>query len=45
MSGYQTGIGNMLLSDGTWNYIFDDEGNVVQKVGITNNLKWIYATT
>jgi RHS repeat-associated protein len=43
MTGYQTGTGNMLLSDGTWNYTFDNEGNVIQKVGISNNLKWIYA--
>jgi len=29
MSGYQTGTGNRLLSDGTFNYTYDNEGNML----------------
>ena len=26
------GPGNQLLSDGTWNYTYDADGNLIQKV-------------
>ena len=29
MTGYSTGTGNRLLSDGTYNYTYDDEGNTL----------------
>ena len=34
MSGYQTGTGNRLLSDGTFNYTYDNEGNMLTKTEI-----------
>ncbi|WP_239465908.1 choice-of-anchor C family protein [Gemmata sp. SH-PL17] len=34
-SGYQTGPANRLLSDGTFNYSYDFEGNLVRKTEIT----------
>jgi RHS repeat-associated protein len=42
MSGYQTGTGNRLLSDGTYNYTYDDEGNLVTKTEIATGKKWEY---
>ncbi|MBM4089993.1 MAG: RHS repeat-associated core domain-containing protein [Planctomycetes bacterium] len=35
MTGYVTGANNRLLSDGTYNYIYDDEGNRISKTKIT----------
>ena len=34
-SGYRTGPGNQLLSDGTFDYTYDHEGNMVTKARIT----------
>jgi RHS repeat-associated protein len=34
MSGYQTGTGNRLLSDGSFNYTYDNEGNLLTKTEI-----------
>src|SRR5262249_54529285 len=42
MAGYQTGPGNQLLSDGTWDYSYDGEGNLVAKVEISDGLRWDY---
>ena len=33
---------NELLSDGTWNYTYDAEGNTVQKVNISTGETWTY---
>lgn len=33
-TGYQRGPGNRLLSDGTYNYQYDDEGNVIRRTEI-----------
>lgn len=35
-TGYRTGPGNQLLSDGTFNYTYDHEGNMVTKTRITS---------
>ncbi len=52
-TGYQTGPGNRLLSDGTYNYLYDAEGNMVRKTNIAtgvyqefeydhrNRLRWV----
>ena len=41
------GPNNQLLSDGTWNYSYDANGNLIQKVGVTggadSGLTWTYA--
>ena len=42
MAGYVTGPDNRLLSDGTWNYGFDGEGNVVTKTSIATGDTWAY---
>jgi len=46
MTGYVTGPDNQLLNDGTWAYTYDNEGNVVQKVGDTGTSEagysWVY---
>src|SRR5579875_3391351 len=34
MAGYQTGTGNELLSDGTYNYTYDKDGNLVSQTNI-----------
>src|SRR5690606_30063393 len=34
LSGYSTGGNNQLLSDGTFNYTYDDEGNRLSKTNI-----------
>ena len=34
MPGYQTGAGNRLLSDGSFNYTYDNEGNLLVKTEI-----------
>ncbi|WP_223300941.1 FG-GAP-like repeat-containing protein [Oscillatoria nigro-viridis] len=36
-SGYQTGTNNRLNSDGTFNYVYDDEGNLIRKTEIATN--------
>jgi YD repeat-containing protein len=35
MSGYSTGTGNRLASDGTFNYVYDNEGNLLTKTEIS----------
>jgi RHS repeat-associated protein len=39
MSGYTTGAGNRLTSDGTYNYTYDDEGNTLTKTRISDSQK------
>jgi RHS repeat-associated protein len=41
-AGDVVGAANQLLSDGTWNYTYDNEGNLVQKVRIATGEKWGY---
>jgi YD repeat-containing protein len=41
-TGVIIGTNNQLWSDGTWNYIYDHEGNLIQKNGISNGLAWTY---
>ena len=40
------GPGNQLLSDGTWNYTYDADGNLIQKVGVStgpdHGITWTY---
>jgi len=36
MAGYVTGAGNRLLSDGVYNYTYDNEGNMLTKVRISD---------
>lgn len=43
MSGYTTGTGNLITSDGTWDYTHDDEGNLTEKEHISSGELWIYA--
>ena len=40
--GYVVGADNRLLSDGTWNYSYDKDGNVVGKVNISTGVSWAY---
>ncbi len=47
MTGYVTGDGaggspdnNRLTTDGVWNYSYDDEGNLIQKVRVGGSEKW-----
>ena len=40
--GYTIGTDNELASDGTWNYTYDSAGNMIGKVGISNNLSWAF---
>src|SRR6516165_12057031 len=42
MTGYQTGTGNQLLSDGTWTYSYDSEGNLIKKTKGVNAETWTY---
>jgi len=42
MSGYSTGDNNRLLSDGTYNYTYDDEGNRLTKTKIATGEKEEY---
>ena len=43
-AGYQTGINNRLLSDGTYTYAYDNNGNLIQQTDIATGqitrLKW-----
>jgi len=45
-SGYVTGPANRLLSDGTFNYGYDDEGNTILRTevstGVTRAFEWDY---
>jgi RHS repeat-associated protein len=41
-TGVVIGFNNQLWADGTWNYIYDHEGNLIQKIGISNGLIWNY---
>jgi RHS repeat-associated protein len=43
MTGYSTGPGNELTSDGTYNYTYDNEGNEVTKTAIATGNETIYA--
>src|SRR5687767_8652166 len=43
MTGYTNAAGNRLQSDGTWNYTYDDEGNMIQRVHIVTGEVWLYA--
>ena len=44
--GYVTGDGNRLLSDGTYNYEYDNEGNLIRRTeiatGAVRELEWDY---
>jgi YD repeat-containing protein len=42
MTGYETGDDNQLTSDGTWDYSYDDEGNLTGKVNIASGQTWTY---
>jgi YD repeat-containing protein len=42
MTGYQTGSDNRILSDGTWNYVYDNVGNVIKKTNIFTGETWLY---
>ena len=39
-TGYTTTTGNRLTSDGTYNYTFDNEGNVLTKTRISDSQRW-----
>ncbi|TAG67879.1 MAG: hypothetical protein EAZ25_05665 [Oscillatoriales cyanobacterium] len=45
-SSYQTGVNNRLQSDGTYNYGYDDEGNLIRRQEISNgkvrDYQWDY---
>src|SRR5207245_2161354 len=41
MSGYQTGPGNELLSDGTYTYTYNPNGQLATKTDSAGNV-WIY---
>jgi RHS repeat-associated protein len=42
--GYRTGTGNRLLSDGTYNYTYDNEGNLIRRAeiatGVVREFQW-----
>jgi RHS repeat-associated protein len=38
LGGYVTGVGNKLLSDGTYNYEYDDEGNRTKRTNIATSV-------
>src|SRR5262249_4418240 len=42
MTGYATGTGNRMTSDGTWTYTYDDEGNLVKKSKGASAETWTY---
>src|SRR5205085_1249016 len=42
-STIQVGPNNELLSDGTWNYSYDANGNETGKVSIADGTTWLYA--
>ncbi|WP_233198707.1 MULTISPECIES: RHS repeat-associated core domain-containing protein [Pirellulaceae] len=41
-TGYSTGTNNQLLSDGTYNYTFDAEGNLTQRTSIADGSYAVY---
>jgi RHS repeat-associated protein len=41
-TGYSTGTGNRLSSDGTYNYGYDDEGNLTSKTNISTGNQTLY---
>jgi RHS repeat-associated protein len=41
-TGYTTGTNNQLTSDGTWNYTYDAENNLIEKDKIGAAEKWLY---
>jgi RHS repeat-associated protein len=43
MSGYQTGTGNELLSDGTYNYTYDKDGNMTSQTNIATGYVTYYS--
>ncbi len=43
MTGYQTGTGNELLSDGTYNYTYDKDGNTTLQTNITTGYVTYYS--
>jgi RHS repeat-associated protein len=43
MPGYQTGTGNELTSDGTYSYIYDNEGNLVSQTNISSGSVTYYS--
>jgi RHS repeat-associated protein len=42
-SGYKTGPGNQLLSDGTYNYTYDNEGNLISRAEIATGKVRLFA--
>ncbi|MGQ9576335.1 MAG: hypothetical protein ACUVUC_13555 [Thermoguttaceae bacterium] len=44
MPGYQTGPGNRLLSDGTFHYRYDNEGNMVTNMEIAAGTRSEYSS-
>jgi RHS repeat-associated protein len=40
MTGYTTGTGNRLTSDGTYSYTYDDDGNTLTKTRISDGQKY-----
>ncbi len=42
MSGYSTGTNNQTTSDGTYNYTYDNEGNLVTKTNIATSAQTLY---
>jgi RHS repeat-associated protein len=45
MSGYSTGSDNLTSSDGTYNYLYDADGNLVKRTQIANTYSADYTTT
>jgi RHS repeat-associated protein len=43
MTGYQTGAGNELVSDNTWSYVYDNEGNLTKKTKGASAETWYFA--
>jgi RHS repeat-associated protein len=47
MTGYQTAADNQIKTDGTWNYTYDNVGDVIQKTGVSGGSQsgytWKYA--
>ena len=42
-TGFSTGPGNQLLSDGVWNYKYDAAGNTIWKTNISTGEYWAYS--
>jgi RHS repeat-associated protein len=41
-TGYVTGTGNRMTSDGTWTYVYDDAGNITKKTKGASLETWTY---